>query len=104
MYHIITTKRQQLTISQAHIKSNGQKLESFELKGSAPVSIAAGLSWTGSVLELDKDKDGIPNALDKCLLEPEDKDGFQDDEETEGVESNKFSKQCTTTCESQASD
>jgi hypothetical protein len=28
----------------------------------------------------DKDGDGIPNALDKCPTEPEDKDGFEDED------------------------
>ena len=61
-----------------HINSYGQNVESFGLKGSVPVSIAAGLSWTGSVIDLDKDKDGIPDLLDKCPNDAEDKDGFQD--------------------------
>src|SRR4030095_9449198 len=28
----------------------------------------------------DNDGDGIPDAADKCAMEPEDKDGFQDDD------------------------
>ncbi len=38
----------------------------------------AGLAWTFGGPPQDSDKDGIPDALDKCPNEPEDKDGFED--------------------------
>ena len=40
--------------------------------------LLAGLSWTFGGAPLDTDKDGIPDDLDKCPAEPEDKDGFED--------------------------
>ncbi len=38
----------------------------------------AGLSWTFGGAPEDTDKDGIPDEMDKCPTEPEDKDGFED--------------------------
>ncbi len=38
----------------------------------------AGLSWTFGGAPEDSDKDGIPDEMDKCPNEPEDKDGFED--------------------------
>jgi outer membrane protein OmpA-like peptidoglycan-associated protein len=38
------------------------------------------LGWCGYAKEPDEDHDGIPNRVDKCPKEPEDFDGFQDDD------------------------
>ncbi len=38
----------------------------------------AGLAWSFGGPPQDTDKDGIPDDLDKCPNEPEDKDGFED--------------------------
>lgn len=39
------------------------------------IGLWLGVAWAG-----DKDKDGVPNSTDACKEEPEDKDGFQDDD------------------------
>jgi len=49
------------------------------------VRITTGLSWTpqpagGEAGRNDRDGDGIPDAVDACPDEPEDKDGFQDED------------------------
>ena len=36
------------------------------------------LGWTGRIRILDRDRDGISDTLDKCLNQPEDRDGFED--------------------------
>ncbi len=52
----------------------------FSQKATVPVSMVFGLSWNGQIAKGDADKDGVPNRMDKCPLEGEDKDGFQDDD------------------------
>ena len=39
-----------------------------------------GMSWSGIVITFDSDNDGIIDKLDKCPEEPEDKDGFEDED------------------------
>jgi outer membrane protein OmpA-like peptidoglycan-associated protein len=63
-----------------HTNESGDKLESYGLKGSVPYSMVFGLSWNGQVMQLDLDRDGIKDKLDKCPLEAEDKDAFQDED------------------------
>ena len=62
----------------SHSNEDGDRLETFGLKGSVPVSMVFGLSWNGQVGVIDVDKDGIADNQDKCVTEAEDKDGFED--------------------------
>ncbi|MBN1129908.1 MAG: OmpA family protein [Chitinispirillaceae bacterium] len=36
--------------------------------------------WTGQAVKSDRDRDGIPDKIDQCPDEPEDNDGYQDDD------------------------
>jgi outer membrane protein OmpA-like peptidoglycan-associated protein len=38
----------------------------------------AGVAWSNAPVDLDRD--GVPDDVDRCPLEPEDRDGFQDDD------------------------
>lgn len=38
------------------------------------------LGWQGIAIEPDRDNDGVPDKKDLCLMVPEDKDGFKDDD------------------------
>jgi outer membrane protein OmpA-like peptidoglycan-associated protein len=40
----------------------------------------AQLGWSGVLIDRDRDKDGIFDRRDRCPLEPEDVDGFEDDD------------------------
>jgi outer membrane protein OmpA-like peptidoglycan-associated protein len=64
----------------SHSNENGDKLERFGLKGSVPASMVFGISWNGQIAKLDIDLDGVPDKLDKCPTEAEDKDGFEDED------------------------
>ena len=49
--------------------------------GSPDVRLIGMLSWrAGGCAPLDTDSDGIPDDVDQCVNEPEDMDGFQDDD------------------------
>jgi len=43
-------------------------------------ALAVNLGWSGSLVSVDSDHDGIPDKEDQCPNEPEDKDGFQDED------------------------
>ncbi|MEO6097712.1 MAG: OmpA family protein [Fibrobacteria bacterium] len=64
----------------SHSNENGDRLERFGLKGSVPASMVFGISWNGQVANLDLDLDGVPDKLDKCPTEAEDKDAFEDED------------------------
>ncbi len=59
---------------------NGGTLETSRLRGSAPVSVTVGLSWSRKAADPDPDKDGILGKADRCPNEAEDKDGFEDED------------------------
>jgi len=63
-----------------HYNEDGQALEQYGLKATVPVSMAFGISWNGQVAKRDLDNDGVPDSRDKCPADPEDKDGFQDED------------------------
>jgi len=63
-----------------HRDANGQVLETFGLRGSVPLSLFAEVAWNGVIINQDPDKDGIKGKSDKCPLEAEDMDGFQDED------------------------
>jgi outer membrane protein OmpA-like peptidoglycan-associated protein len=49
--------------------------------GTVPFRVLAGIQWMhrkAEVVSHDADRDGIADANDKCVHEPEDKDGFED--------------------------
>ena len=49
--------------------------------GAPQFRIMWGIGWQyEKYIDPDRDKDGIPNALDKCPDDPEDKDGYKDDD------------------------
>jgi outer membrane protein OmpA-like peptidoglycan-associated protein len=58
----------------------GGKRHEFAMKGSPDLSMMFEVTWNGFVLKQDNDNDGIPNKEDKCPNDPEDKDGFQDED------------------------
>ena len=60
--------------------ANGAVTHTFSQKATVPVSVVFALSWNGQVAKGDVDKDGVPNRKDKCPLEAEDKDAFQDED------------------------
>ncbi len=57
---------------------NGNTSHTFSIKGSPDLSMFFEITWNGFVIKQDNDGDGIPNALDKCPDQAEDKDGFED--------------------------
>ena len=63
-----------------HVSASGDSLEGFRMKGAPPVSLNLGISWNMLVGRADEDRDGIPDRKDNCPLDPEDKDGFQDED------------------------
>ncbi|HEX4404177.1 MAG TPA: OmpA family protein [Polyangia bacterium] len=46
--------------------------------GTPVFRVVAGASWSNA--PLDVDHDGVPDDVDKCPIEPEDRDGFQDED------------------------
>jgi len=56
------------------------RVHDFGIKGSPDLSMIFQINWNGFVLTQDHDHDGIPDKLDKCPDDPEDKDGFQDED------------------------
>ena len=58
----------------------GPHRQSFSMKGTPDLSMMFEITWDGFILKQDNDHDGIPNKLDKCPDEAEDKDGFQDED------------------------
>jgi outer membrane protein OmpA-like peptidoglycan-associated protein len=60
--------------------SDAEVTHVFRQKATVPASMVFALSWNGQVAKGDLDKDGVPNKSDKCPMEPEDKDGFQDED------------------------
>jgi outer membrane protein OmpA-like peptidoglycan-associated protein len=46
--------------------------------GTPVVRVVAGAAWSNAPTDLDGD--GVPDDVDRCPTEPEDKDGFQDDD------------------------
>jgi outer membrane protein OmpA-like peptidoglycan-associated protein len=68
----------------------------FELKAAGDINLNKGsnpsiqqppdwalwlaLAWTGELIPQDQDKDGVPDKKDGCPEQPEDIDGFQDDD------------------------
>ncbi len=58
----------------------GPGYDQFSMSAAPQVGIYVGVQWSGFLLSQDRDHDGIPNALDKCPDDAEDKDGFQDED------------------------
>lgn len=50
----------------------------YDARFQPSVAIAFNLGWTGSLVSVDSDHDGIPDKEDLCPNEPEDVDNFQD--------------------------
>jgi outer membrane protein OmpA-like peptidoglycan-associated protein len=53
------------------------------------LKVSAGVMWSGFLMAQDRDKDGIPDDLDKCPDEPEDMDGFEDEDGCPDVDNDK---------------
>ena len=53
---------------------------SFNMKGTADLSLFFQVTWDGFILTQDNDHDGIKNKQDNCPDDPEDKDSFQDED------------------------
>ena len=65
---------------QFHVYANkiSDGIMNYESRSQPAMSIAFNLGWTGTLATKDSDNDGIPEKEDLCPNEPEDKDGFQD--------------------------
>ncbi len=61
-----------------NIYYNAAKGQAYETKIFPSYGLSVGLSWCGSIMGGDADKDGIPDKIDNCPDEPEDVDGFED--------------------------
>ncbi|MBL8025880.1 MAG: OmpA family protein [Fibrobacteres bacterium] len=57
---------------------NPEKKQAYQTKIFPDIGISAGLSWNGSILGSDRDRDGIADKQDACPDEPEDVDGYED--------------------------
>lgn len=63
-----------------YAKKDGSLPVDFAVKGAPDAQLYLALTWQGKVGNLDPDKDGIAGTKDKCPLEAEDKDGFEDED------------------------
>ncbi len=55
-------------------------INSFAVKSTPDLSLFFQVTWDGFLMSQDNDRDGIKNKQDNCPDEPEDKDGFQDED------------------------
>jgi len=70
-----------LDSSDAQIALIGVEIVLHDARRPTPVVAPASVAVTPpKVVVLDRDGDGIPDAVDKCPDDPEDKDGFQDED------------------------
>jgi outer membrane protein OmpA-like peptidoglycan-associated protein len=67
-------------IPSRYVKSDGTRPVDYTVKGAPDAQIYLAVTWQGKVGKLDPDLDGIKGKADKCPLEAEDKDGFQDED------------------------
>jgi outer membrane protein OmpA-like peptidoglycan-associated protein len=63
-----------------NFENSASRVHDFGMKGSSDLSMIFQINWNGFVLTQDHDHDGITDKLDKCPDDPEDKDGFQDED------------------------
>ncbi len=61
----------------------------FSTKGNPTFGVQLTVGWSGMAKQLDSDKDGIINKLDKCPQEPEDKDDFEDEDGCPDIDNDK---------------
>ncbi len=69
---------QRKTVPVSYNNPQGSGADVFSMSTAPQVGIYGKLEWSGFLVSPDRDHDGIPNKVDKCPDQPEDLDGFED--------------------------